>query len=224
MSSRDRSEDDDVRPWEEPERALAYAHEVAALAERGQDPNAPQVVGGVVQSYADVTEITDRVEHTLEAVESARRFARRVDPPHAKIDAHLARALRNLAVDTDSLEIRLGLVEEIRQLSKRHAEPVLDIDEQLAPACVCLSRSLGRGTPEHVELVRELAMLNQRWPTSVEIARVYVSETWNAYATRGLNTHPKRLLVRIQKVRSALPESHADIEQALTYLRDMLGQ
>lgn len=202
-----------------PATALAYANEVAALAKRTDDPNASQVVGWVVQLYANVTEITERIEHTLEAADAARRFARRVDPPHAKIDAHLARALRNVAVDADSLDTRLALVEELRQLSARHADLTLEIDEHLAAALVCLSRSLGRGTTEHLELVDELEDLHDKWPLCVEIARVYVAETWNAYTTGGLDIEPEELLARIESVRDALPESHADIEDALARLR-----
>jgi hypothetical protein len=204
--------------------ALAYAYEAAALADRAQDPNASNVVGLVVKANADVTEMTERVDQTRAAAEAARRFAQRVARPRAKIDAHLARALRNLAVDVDSLGTRLALVEEIRQLSARHAKAVLDIDEHLAAAIHCLARPLGRGTAKHLELISELAILHKQWPTSVEIARVYVAESWNAYTTGGLEVEPEQLLARIESIRSALPESHDSIEKALTYLRAELDR
>lgn len=212
-------------PWAEPaERALSYAHEAAALAERGEDPNVRHVVGWVVKSYADVTEVTDRVEDTRTAAEAARRFARRVVPKNPKVDAQLARALRNLAVDEDSLDTRLSIVDELRQLSTRHAEAVQDTDEHLAAALVCLSRSVGRGTDEHMKLVDELASLHRRWPTSVEIAGAYVGETWNAYSTGGLEAEPQQLLAGFESIRNSLSQSDESIDQALAYLRAELEE
>jgi hypothetical protein len=204
--------------------ALAYADAVAELAERAQDPNANNVVGRVVESYANVTETTERVDHTRAAAEAARRFTQRVARPHEKINAQLARALRNLAVDEDSLDACLALAEEIRQLSARHAGSNFDIDEHLAAALGSLARPLGHGTTEHMELVDELAVLHQRWSLSVEIAGVYVAETWNAYAKGGLEAEPEQLLARIESIRSALPESDDRIEKALTYLRAKLDR
>jgi hypothetical protein len=100
---------------------------------------------------------------------------------------------------------------------------VLDIDEHRAAALGSLARPLGRSTTKHLELVNELAILHQRWPTSVEIAGVYVAETWNAYATGGLEAEPEQLLARIESIRSALPKSDDRIEKALSHLRARLG-
>jgi len=206
------------------ERAMAYAHEVAALAERAEDPNSSHAVGRAIESYASVTEITERVEDTRTAAEAARRFARRLVRPNSKVDAQLARALRNLAVDEESLETLRSIVEELRQLSMRHGGKVLDTDEHFAVALHRLCGSLDRGNDEHLKLVDELASLHRRWPTSIEIAANYVAETWNAYSTGSLELEPEQLLVQVESIRSALSQSHENIDRALAHLRAELAR
>jgi hypothetical protein len=176
-----------------------------------------------IAAQADITESTESTEQTRAAVEAARRLAGQVTPPRGNIDAHLARALRNLAVDEDSLEGRLALVDEIRQLSARHGGAIHEIYMHLGAAIVCLSRSVGRSTSEHVDLVNELGVLRERWPASVVIAAVYVAEVWNAYVMDGLEARPEQLIAEVEVIRSGLPESHQDIERALEYLRAELA-
>ena len=78
---------------------------------------------------------------------------------------------------------------------------------------------MGRGSPEHVDLLNELGELLKRWPASVGIAGRYAAELWNAYACDGLEAEAKDLLAELESIRDALPGPHADLEAALAYFR-----
>lgn len=111
--------------------ALTYANKVSNLARKSGDLTSSEVVGWVVQSYAAVTEEAG-LEETRIAATFAREFAYQVYPPNERVDAELARALRNLAAEENTLEKALVILEEIRSLALRHPHPVPDIEEHIS--------------------------------------------------------------------------------------------
>ena len=202
--------------------AMAYADSLADLASRCESPDSVGIVRMLTEAYSNVAEATSTPELTRQAADAAGCFAARLLIPDEVVDAELARALRNLAVDVDELASRLELATWLRELSGRQLEPVCSIDEHLSVALVCLSRSLGRGSDQHLALVHELAALHHRWPLSLRIAGDYVGETWNAYVCGGLDEPPVELLERFETIRAHLPQVNENIERALSYLRGEL--